>query len=225
MKKRSCLLIACLCVLPFIGGRDIRIPKNTGNKLMIVAHPDDETIFFGNEVARGGYVVVCLTNANNLHRNMEFKNLIKATNNYGIILDYPDKTFGERDSWDNYRDSIRERLKTIIGKRDWKKIVTHSPRGEYGHIHHKMTSALVASVAREQHKDDRLYCFGPYYRGRDLASMPTRPRPHLNEKQLSRKKALLYGNYPSQRRVCDHLSHILPYEKLIAYPYKDKIKL
>lgn len=34
-------------------------------KLMIVAHPDDETIWGGSHLLKGHYLVVCLTNGNN----------------------------------------------------------------------------------------------------------------------------------------------------------------
>ena len=37
-------------------------------KLMIVAHPDDETIWGGSHLLKGHYLVVCLTNGNNEKR-------------------------------------------------------------------------------------------------------------------------------------------------------------
>lgn len=223
MKKRKCFIMACLCVLPFLSMKQQSIPADAGNRLMIVAHPDDETIFFGNELSKGGYVVVCITNGNNIQRKMEFERLIKATGNYGVIWDYPDKTLGRRDSWNAAKNSIRLRLESVIEDRDWEKIVTHGPRGEYGHTHHQMTSYLVASLVQEHHMEDRLFCFGPYYSKRDLSLRPMRPAPFLDRKQLSHKEKLLTDNYPSQKKVADHLHHILPYERLIHYPFSRKI--
>ena len=40
-------------------------------KLMIVAHPDDETIWGGSHLLKGHYLVVCLTNGNNEKRKKE----------------------------------------------------------------------------------------------------------------------------------------------------------
>lgn len=33
--------------------------------------------------------------------------------------------------------------------RNWSKIVTHNPDGEYGHQHHKKTDELVTAVSHE----------------------------------------------------------------------------
>lgn len=223
MKKCRYLMLACLCVLPFLSFKQQDIPKDAGRRLMIVAHPDDETIFFGNELSKGGYVVVCLTNGDNIQRSQEFKKLIEDTGNYGVIWNYPDKTLGRRDSWDHSRDSIRLRLETVIRGRKWEKIVTHGPRGEYGHAHHQMTSYIVASIVEENHMRDRLYCSGPYYSKRELSLRPLKPAHDLDQKQLSHKERLLSRNYPSQKKVADHLHHYLPYERLIPYPYPKNV--
>ena len=60
-------------------------------KLMIVAHPDDETIWGGAHLADKGYFVVCLTDGYNKTRRNEFQNTIKESGNKGLILRYPDK--------------------------------------------------------------------------------------------------------------------------------------
>ena len=43
--------------------------------LMIVAHPDDETLWGGAHIADGGYLVVCITNGYNATRSAEFQAL------------------------------------------------------------------------------------------------------------------------------------------------------
>jgi hypothetical protein len=50
-------------------------------KLMIVAHPDDETLWGGANLFKDRYFVVCLTNGFNLKRANDFKELLKFTNN------------------------------------------------------------------------------------------------------------------------------------------------
>lgn len=67
--------------------------------IMIVAHPDDETIWGGIHLLQNNYLVICLTNGNNQTRANEFHEVMEQTHNTGIILDYPDKTNGKRDNW------------------------------------------------------------------------------------------------------------------------------
>ena len=43
--------------------KDLNLSKV--NKLMIVAHPDDETIWGGNHLLKSNYLVVCITCGNN----------------------------------------------------------------------------------------------------------------------------------------------------------------
>ena len=57
--------------------------------LMIVAHPDDETLWGGAHIADGGYLVVCITNGYNATRSAEFQAVMQASNNVGLILSYP----------------------------------------------------------------------------------------------------------------------------------------
>ena len=65
--------------------------------LMIVAHPDDETIFGGGHLQEKNYLVVCLTNGNHPTRKKDLQHLIKQTGNQGLIFDYPDKTNGKKE--------------------------------------------------------------------------------------------------------------------------------
>ena len=44
---------------------------------MIVAHPDDETLWGGANLLKERYFVVCLTNGYDLIRSNEFKEILK----------------------------------------------------------------------------------------------------------------------------------------------------
>ena len=46
-------------------------------KVMIVAHPDDETLWGGANLYKDNFFVVCITNAYNLKRSRDFRELIK----------------------------------------------------------------------------------------------------------------------------------------------------
>lgn len=146
--KKSVLL---LCIFIVLGGfyfnqnkaphiKQIQqIDIEQCKRLMIVAHPDDETIWGGSHLLKGHYLVVCLTNGKNQVRKKEFMQVMKKTHNQGLILDYPDKTNGKRDRWLHVQQEIKKDVKELVCKKKWEMIVTHNPLGEYGHIHHRIT--------------------------------------------------------------------------------------
>lgn len=115
------------------------VPKKIN--LMIVAHPDDETLWGGANLIQDDYYVVCVTCGNISYRDEEFKKVMLLTGNDFEFLGYPDVVNGYISNWKNYTDSITNDLKRIINSRDWNKVVTHNPDGEYGHFHHKKVSS------------------------------------------------------------------------------------
>ena len=116
---------------------------NLYKKVMIVAHPDDETLWGGANLVRENYFVVCLTNGYNQERANDFRGLLKFTNNSGIILDYPDIEDNIIDDWVDVENGIIKDLSTILNYQNWDKIVTHGPDGTTGHFHHKKINQYV----------------------------------------------------------------------------------
>lgn len=88
------------------------------DSLMIVAHPDDETIWGGSHLLNGNYVVVCITNGNNKTRRREFESVIRQTDSIGIMLTYPDKTLGKRDNWNSCKTEIEKDIASILKMND-----------------------------------------------------------------------------------------------------------
>ena len=190
---------------------------DSANKLMIVAHPDDDVLWGGAHLMDKGYFVVVITNRNNARRSREFSNVLEAGGNNGIILSYPDKSYGTKDSWDHNKEGIRKDLEKIITYKHWDLIVTHNLDGEYGHIHHKMTHRFVTDIydKLKDSLDTELYFFGKYYEkdqiGEASASMNT-----ITDEQLAYKEGLL-KLYKSQSRVIDMFCHMDPYEEWQLY--------
>ena len=189
-----------------------KIDLDRVNKLMIVAHPDDEMLWGGAHLLEDDYLVVCVTCGGVKIRVNEFISVMHATNDEYIMLGYPDKTNGERDSWDNWRDKIADDLKDIIALKDWDTIVTHNPDGEYGHQHHKMTSALVTKVTDDKNK---LYYFGRYHSKKTITPYLNEMMP-INDKYLKVKKDIL-GLYVSQYFIQTAFDHMYPYEDWVKY--------
>ena len=141
MKKLLlCILSLMLCLNTSV------IHAKEPESLMIVAHPDDETIWGGSHLINGNYTVLCITNGNNKKRKKEFMNVMKKTHSKGIILSFPDKTKGKRDNWKSCKKDIQRAIQKEIDSKDWDKIVTHNPDGEYGHNHHKKVSKYVTMI-------------------------------------------------------------------------------
>ena len=178
--------------------------------LMIVAHPDDETLWGGAHIADGGYLVVCITNGNNPTRSAEFQSVMLASGNVGLILSYPDKVAGKRDNWNHVRTQIRTDLEKVMTYQPWEDIVTHNAKGEYGHIHHKMTHQIVTALYDADQLQMPLYVFGKYYRAAALPDVKDTLTP-VSDEGLEKKEKLLQL-YTSQAHTIQGLSHMNPYE-------------
>ena len=182
------------------------------NKLMIVAHPDDEILWGGAHLIKDDYLVVCITCGVKYERVLEFTRVMDTTEDKYVMLGYPDKTNGERDNWDKVYDDISKDLKQIIELKDWELVVTHNPDGEYGHQHHKMTNAITTSVMDNKEK---LYYFGHYHSKKTIADYYSSMVPIPDN--LLRKKKNIIGMYKSQDFIQTMFDQMFPYEEWLTY--------
>ena len=192
------------------------LPLDGINKLMIVAHPDDEYIWGGAHLLTDDWLVVVITNGDNDTRRAEFESMMEHTGDVGLMLSYPDKVGGSRSNWDYWAGSIRTDLETVIGYRNWEQIVTHNRDGEYGHQHHIYAHKLVVEAYRELNSSLPLTFFGTYYRNVDLPDNLTR----VDSDILARKESLA-SIYESQTNTVKKFRHMFPYENLITYDGTD----
>ena len=183
------------------------------SRLMIVAHPDDETFWGADHLDRyNDYFVVCLTNAHNSIRNEEFQEALRTTGSRGIILSYPDISKHQKVVWDEKtRARIRKDIWTVVTWKKWKSIVTHNPEGEYGHIHHILTNELVTQVCEIRGVKRKLWYFGRFYSPKDLDTL-SGSMEKISEASLEKKLSTLEEIYTSQRKAYLNLSHMAPYE-------------
>ena len=159
-------------------------------------------------------MIICLTNGDNKERSKEFEAVMKASNNPYLMLKYPDKTNGKRDTWRHSKSPIQIDLKVILGYKKWKQIVTHNPDGEYGHKHHKMTSKIVTNIVLKDKQESNLVYFGKYYKRKHINEIKS--SKHLDKQQMKQKNEL-FKPYASQMKVKKHLYHMFPYENWIPY--------
>ncbi len=106
------------------------------NNLLVVAHPDDETIFFGGLVQvyrRRPWKIICVTDGNaDKQGDKRKKDFIAACAQMKAkqceMWDFPDVFEKRLDI-----DKLVERLK----EEDAAEVFTHGALGEYGHPHHQ----------------------------------------------------------------------------------------
>lgn len=181
------------------------------DNLMIVAHPDDETLWGSEELLNNKYLVVCITCGKNKKRLKEIENALKISDDKLIILDKPDKVKGKRSDWKKYKKQIETELNYIISKKDWNKIVTHNPNGEYGHNHHKMTSNIVTKLCIKNHINNLKY-FGKYYSKKRIdENKGSRELPN----NIYENKMKMIDVYKSQKFVKDYFGQMFKYENLV----------
>lgn len=180
------------------------------NKVMIVAHPDDELIFGGANLINDDYLVICITNKNNETRKKEFEKLMEATGDKGIMLSYPDKIFNSfRSHWILCCNDIEKDLSVVLKYKDWDTIVTHNATGEYGHIHHKMTHRIVDGICDELGKSGKQKYFAKYYKNSQMNGVD---KSKYISDELVKQKEELSKIYESQSKTIKKLQHIFPYE-------------
>lgn len=219
------LLILLAAAWQLLTGRSARLPVTTAQleelvpeditRIMIVAHPDDETFWGGAHLAAEPYLVVCLTCGNQEVRRLEFEQAVRLAGSVPLILEYPDKEFGIRSRWTGYMDDIAADLAVLLKYKEWEVVATHNPEGEYGHIHHKRTSRMVTQ-ATEYCRSAQLYYFGTYYSpeqldaaGRDSSLPPMQPEKVMQVKQQ------MVGLYRSQVKAAEEFCHMFPYEEWV----------
>tara|TARA_R110001592_G_scaffold52710_1_gene161690 strand:- start:739 stop:1353 length:615 start_codon:yes stop_codon:yes gene_type:complete len=173
------------------------------NKIMIVAHPDDELIFGGAELIENkGYRVLCITNQNNPIRIKEFTGLMNELKLSYEILNHPDNMGDKKveDEWYNYVEQVLIKNKVI-------KIATHNKRGEYGHNFHKAVHKMVTDICIKNKLEDKLYNF---HNG----------QKKLDKKLVDKKLELMKKYYPSQFKVIDRLGLMKSIHSGILKKYK-----
>ncbi|NCN26755.1 PIG-L family deacetylase [bacterium] len=123
----------------------------SGRNLIVVAHPDDETLFMGGLIlSRREFVwdVICTTDADGDGRGDErWEEFQKACEVLGAnplgFLGFPD-VFDQRLNVSELKQEIFEKLQ------GYDSVYTHGPLGEYGHPHHQDTSIAVHEAALER---------------------------------------------------------------------------
>lgn len=202
------LLLMCIIILSFLKKPNLIPVKgqisniNLGNvdKLMIVSHPGDESVFGGIHLLLDNYLVVCVSCGYDQKKTNDFLKAISYSDDYGIMMGYSDKIYFSGD----YK-KIKKKIKYILNYKNWNEVIVHNPDGEYGNFQHKQINQILSEL-----KPHNLYYFGKYYSEKELDGLDMETKADGN---LIKMKINMVKNYDN---IYDDYKHILPFEDLIG---------
>ena len=140
---------------------------------MVVAHPDDETLWAGGTILSHPswqWFIVCLTRGSDTDRAPKFRQALKVLKSKGIMGDLDDGP-GQL-SLD--KKELDRAILDLLPSEYFDLVVSHNPSGEYTrHIRHEETGAAVIKLWRAgKISAPELWCFAYEDGNRDYLPRP-----------------------------------------------------
>ena len=182
--------------------------------VIIVAHPDDETIWAGGLVLSHpdwDWTVLSLCRAGDTDRRPKFFAVCERLGAHGIIYDLDDNP--EPSPIEPGRD-IGQPILKALGETEWDLCITHGKNGEYGHTRHKQVHAEVVGLV----ESGRLNCkeLWTFAYESDARKKTCRPADWSNKliavtkQNLAEKKRIVRQVYGFKRRSFENRVCVSP---------------
>lgn len=180
-----------------------RLDINKIDKLLFVAHPDDEIIFFYKQLIQlEGLLVVCMTNGDSFTRSNEFVAAMKELDvKYKLLM------FEDGINVHLVNEKVRKKVLQVFNiKREWSLVLTHNQEGEYGHIQHRELNKLIREICKSRSIDVYVSCYKSQIKNKVNK---------LSSKDKNMKINIFKKYYKSQQDMLQCLSANFEYEGLI----------
>lgn len=122
------------------------INKNQKSVIIIVAHPDDETLWAGGTILshpEWKVFILCLCRASDKDRSPRFYNILKILNSEGIMGDLDD----DPDQNPLDENEVESTILKLIPSTHFELIITHNINGEYTrHLRHEEVNKAVTKL-------------------------------------------------------------------------------